>query len=146
GSTRRKELAKFVTTSPYFAKVAVNRMFDHFMGQALTKDAVDDFGEHNPVTFPDLLDQLADAWAKQYNHNPKVLIRWVCNSRPYGLSSVANPTNDKQEDEVFFPRMQLKSMSPEQLFESLMTATDAKVGQSKETRMALREEWLDKLI
>src|SRR5205807_7081138 len=37
-------------------------------------------------------------------------------------------------------------MSPEQLFESLMSATQAKVGQAKESKLKLQEEWLDKLI
>lgn len=146
GSSRRKELAKFVTKSPYFSKGYVNRMFAHFMGRGMTKDAIDDFGEHNPITFPELFDTLSDDWAKKYDHNPKVVIRWICNSKAYGLSSVASAKNDKTEDEVFFPRMLLKAMTPEQLFESLMTATDAKVGQSKESRIELRDAWLDKLI
>jgi hypothetical protein len=48
---------------------------------------------------------------------------------------------------VFFSRMLLKSMGPEQLFESLMIATMAKAGtQSKEARQALREQWLNKLV
>src|SRR5207253_9293158 len=42
--------------------------------------------------------------------------------------------------------MLLKAMTPEQLFESLMTATQAKVGQSKASRTKLREEWLAKLV
>jgi len=145
-STRRKELAKFVINSPYFAKVSLNRMWGHFFGKSFTKDNPDDFGEHNPVSHPELLESLATDWATKYKHNPKVLIRWICNSKAYGLSSVANSKNDKPEDEIFFSRMLLKSMTPEQLFESLMTATDAKVGQSKENRVALREEWLKRLV
>ena len=129
GVNRRKELAKFITTSPYFAKAFINRTWGHFFGKSFTKDNVDDFGEHNPVTNPELLDRLAEDWAKKYNHNPRELIRWICNSRAYSLASVANKTNDKPEDEVFFSRMLLKSMSPEQLFDSLMVATQAKVAQ-----------------
>ncbi len=145
-TTRRKELAKFVVGSPWFAKAHVNRMWGHFFGRSFTKDGVDDFGEHNPISHPELLDKLADDWANKYQHNPKDLIRWICNSQAYGLSSVANKTNDKAEDEALFARMQLKAMSPEQLFESLMTATDAKVGQAKESKRALREKWLESLI
>jgi hypothetical protein len=146
GSTRRKELAKFITKSPNFAKAFVNRTWGHFFGKGLTKDQVDDFGEHNPVTFPELFESLSKDWAAKYGHDPKALIRWIGNSKAYGLSSVANPNNDKPEDEIYFARMLLKPMTPEQLFESLMTATEAKVGQAKETRTALREDWLDKLI
>src|SRR5262245_22818458 len=145
-TTRRKGLAKFIIKSPYFAKVGVNRMWALFLGLSFTKIAPDDFGEHNQVSHPELLDRLAEDWAKKYDHDPKQLIRWICNSRAYGLSSVANPTNDKPDDEPFFARMLMKSMTPEQLFESLMVATQAKVAQTKESRMALKQEWLDKLI
>jgi hypothetical protein len=146
GVNRRAALANFVTTSPYFAKAFVNRTWGHFFGKSFTKDNVDDFGEHNPVTNPELLDKLSDDWAKKFNHNPKDLIRWICNSRAYSLSSIANKTNDKPEDEIFFARMLLKSMSPEQLFDSLMVATQAKVAASKDSRIELRQEWLKKLI
>ena len=145
-TTRRKELAKLIVKSPYFAKVTVNRAWAHFFGLSFTKIAPDDFGEHNLPSHPELLDHLSKDWAEKYNHDPKQLIRWICNSRAYGLSSIANPTNDKPEDETFFPRMLMKSMTPEQLFESLMVATQAKVGQSKETRIELKQDWLDKLV
>ena len=59
---------------------------------------------------------------------------------------MANETNDKQEDEKFFSRMLLKALSPEQLFESLMIATEAKAGQTKDKKRELREVWLTKLI
>jgi Protein of unknown function (DUF1549)/Protein of unknown function (DUF1553) len=156
--SRREELANFITKSPFFAKAYVNRMWGHFMGKSFTKDGADDFGDHNPPSFPSvrdedgkikelgLLDRLADDWATKYRHNPKDLVRWVCNSRAYGLSSVANKYNDKPEDEVFFARMLLKPMNPEQLFESLMTATQAKVNQNKDEKRAARKGWLDKLV
>lgn len=144
--SRRQELAKFVTTSPYFSKVFVNRMWLHFFGKSFTKDAPDDFGEHNPASHPELLDKLSEDWAKKYNHNPRDLIRWICNSRAYGLSSVAHKGNDKQEDEIFFARMLLKPMTPEQLFDSLMTASAAKIGTDKAERNALRTAWLDQLV
>lgn len=145
-TTRRKELAKFIVKSPYFAKTFVNRTWGHFFGRSFTKDAVDDFGEHNAVSHPELLEKLSDDWAKKYNHNPKDLIRWICNSRAYGLSSAANKGNDKPEDEAFFARMLLKPMTPEQMFDSLMTATEAKIGQDLEDRKALKEAWLEKLV
>ncbi|MBI2804740.1 MAG: DUF1549 domain-containing protein [Planctomycetes bacterium] len=144
--TRRDALAKFVIASPWFSKAFVNRTWGHFFGKSFTKDAVDDFGDHNPVSHPELLDKLSEDWAKKYSHNPKVLIRWICNSQAYGLSSRANKWNDKVEDETLFARMLLKPMTPEQMFESMMTATDAKLGQDKGTRLAAKEKWFDKLI
>jgi hypothetical protein len=144
-TSRRQALAQFVIKSDYFAKTFVNRMWAHFLGRGFTKD-VDDWGDHNPISHPELLDRLAKDWATRYGHNPRELIRWICNSRAYGLSSVANRTNDKTDAEPFFSRVLLKAMTPEQLFESIMTATQAQVGQTKDNRKKLREEWLSKLV
>jgi len=137
-------LADFIVKSPYFSKAFVNRMWAHFFGKSFTKDAIDDFGEHNPVTNEELLDHLAKEWAEKYNHNPRVVVRWICNSKAYGLSTQANKTNDKPEDEVFFARMLEKSLTPEQMFESMMTATQAQG--SKAEREETKERWLDNLV
>jgi hypothetical protein len=142
--SRREELAKLISKSPYFSKAYVNRMWGHFFGKSFTKDSMDDFGEHNPVTNEELLETLSKEWAENYGHNPRTLVRWICNSKAYGLSSVANKTNDKPEDEVFFSRMLEKPMSPEQMFESMMTATA--VQSSKTERAETKERWLDKLV
>src|SRR5262249_26209343 len=141
---RRQELAKFVTKSEYFAKAFVNRMWGHFFGRSFIKDP-DDFGAHNEISHPQLLDKLAKDFI-EYKYDPRALVRWIANSRAYGLSSVANPTNDKQDDDKYFSRMLLKAMSPEQLFESLMVATEAKAGQTRENKRKQREDWLGKLI
>ncbi|HYV39165.1 MAG TPA: DUF1549 domain-containing protein [Gemmataceae bacterium] len=143
--TRRQELAKKIVTSPYFAKAFVNRMWGHFFGRGFTKD-VDDFGDHSPPSHPVLLETLSKDWAAKYNHNPRELIRWICNSKAYGLESQSNKTNNKQDAEPFFSRMLLKAMTPEQLFDSLMTATDAKDGQNRDAKKKLRENWLNKLV
>jgi hypothetical protein len=92
-----------------------------------------------------LLDHLAKEF-KKYGNNPRELIRWICNSEAYNLSSVANKTNEKSDAAPFFSRMQLKAMSPEQLFESLMTATQAEAAETKDAKKKLREEWMNKLI
>src|ERR1019366_7103620 len=144
--TRREALAKMITEDPYFAKAFVNRMWGHFFGMSFIRGLVDDFHEQNPVSHPELLDKMAEDFAKSYNHNPKVLIRWICNSQAYGLSSRAHKWNDKTEDETLFARMLLKPMSPEQMFDSLMVATQAKLGQNKDDKLAAKEKWLDKLV
>jgi Protein of unknown function (DUF1553) len=92
-----------------------------------------------------LLDYLAKEF-KKYGNNPRDLIRWICNSEAYNLSSVANKTNEKADAEPFFSRMLLKAMSPEQLFESLMTATQAEAAETREAKKKLREEWMKNLI
>jgi hypothetical protein len=104
---------------------------------------VDDFNEQNAISNPELLNDLA-AKFKHYNYDMKKLIRWICNSEAYNLSCVANSTNDKPENEIFFSRQLLKALSPEQLFESLMVATQS--SQGKDEQKELRGKWLDNLV
>ena len=40
------------------------------------------------------IQKLSDDFAKKYNHNPKFLIRWICNSQAYGLKTTANSEFD----------------------------------------------------
>jgi hypothetical protein len=115
-------------------------MWAHFMGKGFTQP-FDDFNEQNQVSMPELLDELSAAY-KHYNYDQKLLIKWICNSYAYNLSSVANKSNDKEDAERFFSRMLLKVQSPEQLFESLMLATQTELKDKK----ALREQWESRLI
>jgi hypothetical protein len=143
-ATRRQQLSLLITRSPYFPKAYVNRLWGHFFGRGFT-NPVDDFGEHNPVSHPELLDELGKKF-EAYGYDTKRLIRWICNSDAYHLSSVANRTNDKPEAEPFFSRMLLKAMTPEQLFESLMVATQADMNMKRPEREKLRERWMNSLI
>ena len=121
-------------------------MWSHFFGISFTKDQEADFGEHNPVSHPDLLDRLGRDWSDKFEHSPKELIRWICNSEAYSLSSKSNPTNSNRDAKSFFSRMLLKAMTPEQLFESLMKATQAKVGKDAAKREKFRKDFLDRLV
>jgi hypothetical protein len=140
GLARREELAQRIIEHPNFPRAIVNRMWAHFMGRGFTQP-FDDFNEQNQVSMPELLDELAASY-KHYAYDQKMLIRWICNSRAYNLSCVANKSNDKEDAEKLFSRMLLKVQSPEQLFESLMLATNADAPDKK----ALREQWQSRLI
>jgi len=144
--SRREMLADLITKSPYFSKAFINRTWAHFFGTAFTKDGVADFGDHNPVSHPELLDKLAEDWGGKFGHNPKDLVRWICNSKAYGLSSIANKSNGTKESERFFARMLLKPMTPEQLFESLTQATTPQLVTSTEDQKKKKEKWLKKLV
>ncbi len=143
--SRREELARFMTDSPYFAKSYVNRMWGHFLGRGFSHP-VDDFGDHNPVAYPELLEELGNKFT-HYGHDSKRLIRWICNSEPYQLSCQANKTNDQAEHEKHFSRMLLKAMTPEQLYESLLIATRAEQkDDGPAVRRQLRQDWMSKLV
>jgi hypothetical protein len=144
GVQRREELANFLIEHEQFPKAIVNRMWGVFLGRGFV-NPVDDFNDNNQPSNPELLNEVA-ARFKHYNYDQKKLIRWICNSKPYHLSCVANKTNDKQEQEVLFSRMVLKAMSPEQLFESLMVATRSEVAENKDAKKDARNAWLGSLI
>jgi len=142
--SRREFLANVITNEEQFAKAYVNRMWGHFFGRGMNENPpVDDFGEHNKVVHPEMLDKLAKDFSGTGRYDPKNLIRWICSSRAYNLSVVATASNKAAEAEPFFSRMLLKAMSPEQLFESLMVATAG--GESKDARKAKRERWMNLL-
>ncbi len=140
---RRLELSKFITESRnlQFSRAFVNRMWGYFMGQGIV-NPVDDFGDHNAATHPELLDQLAvDFIASGYD--VKALVRWIAASRPYQLSSTMTRSNE--QDEHLFSRYLLKPMSPEQLFDSLITATSAHKT-AGEAPDKLRAQWLGQFV
>lgn len=144
GRERREKLAEYVEDHENFPKAVVNRVWAVFFGRGFV-NPIDDFNDNNQPSNPELLDELS-ARFKHYNYDMKKLIRWICNSNAYQLSYVANRTNDKPEHEALFSRMILKSMSPEQLFESLMTATNAEATETKEGKKKLRDQWMNRLI
>jgi hypothetical protein len=142
GFNRREKLAELILNHENFPKAYVNRLWAHFFGRGFT-NPIDDFNEQNQPSHPELLNELAIKF-KHYGYNQKDLIRWICNSKPYQLKATANPTNDKSDAEVFFSRMLLKPMSPEQLFESLMVATGQNLNTADKRQQ--RERWMNRLI
>lgn len=143
GSPRRQELARFLIQDEYFAKSFVNRMWARYMGRGFT-NPVDDFGEHNPVSHPELLDRLAQDFITS-GYDVHRLITWIMSSKPYQLTSVANATNIKSDAEPYFSRMLLKTMSPEELVESIFTATNyiqMRYARNPQARRDTEAEWL----
>jgi len=124
--SRRAVLARLLTAHPSFPKAIVNRVWGQLFGRGLNEQpAVDDFGEHNPLVHPRLLERLSEAFA-EVGYDLKLLYTWVCTSDAYGLTSSTNSTNEKPEADVFFSRMLLKALTPEQMLESLWVATRGK--------------------
>jgi hypothetical protein len=88
----------------FFAASLVNRYWKHFFGRGLV-DPEDDMRETNPATNPELLDALAkDFVASKFDL--KQLVRTICKSSTYHLSSVPNRYNaaDKQGFSRYYPR------------------------------------------
>lgn len=102
----RRSLADWMATpdNPYFARTMANRMWGHFFGHGIIHP-IDDARSTNPPSNPELLDALArDFVANKYD--VKHLIRVICNSAAYSISSVPNENNrdDAQSYARYYPR------------------------------------------
>jgi hypothetical protein len=89
----RQVLAQWMTAddNPFFAKVAVNRLWADLMGRGLV-EPVDDLRATNPPSNGPLLDALAAEFRRlKFDH--KAMIRTIMTSYAYGLSSLPNETN-----------------------------------------------------
>lgn len=92
GEDPREALADWITKdNPYFAQVAVNRVWADLMGRGLV-DPVDDLRATNPPSNPALLAALADDFRAQ-GYDFKKLIRRIMTSYVYSLSSLPNERN-----------------------------------------------------
>ncbi|MDY3553362.1 DUF1549 and DUF1553 domain-containing protein [Gemmata sp. JC717] len=144
--TRRQTLAEWVVQHDNFEKALVNRMWGHLFGRGLQKDAtVDDFKSDNEIVHPELLTYLGEQF-KQYNHDMKKLLEWLCTSDVYQLSHVAVKGQADPKFDPFFARMPLKALSPEVLFDSLSLATRAESRLKDAEYKALKASWTGKLV
>jgi hypothetical protein len=132
GVDRRAELAKLITEPAgdepaQLAQAMVNRTWSHFFGYGFTRP-VDDMGPHNPASHPELLKRLSREFVAA-NYDVKQLIRWIVSSEAYQLSSQygeKNRIDDPAAGEMpLFSHMYLKSMQAEQLYDSLIVASNA---------------------
>jgi hypothetical protein len=141
---RRAELGKLISDpkNDALAKAFVNRMWAHFLGRGFVHP-VDDFGPHNPPSHPELLDQLAKDF-QESGYDVKKLCRWIMASRAYQLSSIRTKGSEKEEG--LFSAMQLKPMTPEQLFDSLLSATMAHRAGSGDEGGKRRDAWMRQFL
>jgi hypothetical protein len=146
---RRQELARFVVSSPEFARAMVNRMWGHFLGYGFTKP-VDDMGPHNAPVLPEVLDRLAEEF-RMRSYDVKELIRPIVLSEAYSLSSSAGRKNAKDDptlgEKPLFSRFYLRQMRAEELYQSLLVATRAdQTRGSKAAQERARREWLEQFV
>ncbi|RIK75722.1 MAG: hypothetical protein DCC67_14910 [Planctomycetota bacterium] len=141
---RRRELARLILDSPAVEAAAVNRLWAHFFGHGFTKP-VDDMGSHNPASHPELLQELAAEFRKS-GFDYKRLMRWIVLSEAYALSSklaAGNAEDDPAQGRPpLFSRFYVRQMQPEQLYDSLLAATEADAGLKKAERDAMKRQWL----
>jgi len=103
-----------------FSRALVNRMWAHFFGRGLVHP-VEEMNERNRPSHPELLDALAREFTAR-GFDPKWLIRTICASRAYQLSS-RRPRGIPPAAEKFLPYALTRGMSPDELFDSIVEAT-----------------------
>ena len=121
GADRRQVLAEWLTApdNPYFARNLSNLVWAHFFGKGII-EPVDDVRVSNPASNPELLDKLA-AQLTAYGYDFKKLVRDICLSRTYQLSSVPNETN--AGDDRNFAHSAVRRIRAEILLDALSAVT-----------------------
>ncbi|MGY8747083.1 MAG: DUF1549 domain-containing protein [Pirellulales bacterium] len=142
---RRKELANMMIESPFLTRSIVNRMWAHFLGYGFTAP-VDDLGPHNIPSNPELLEFLSEEF-RRAEFDLRKLISWVTLSKPYSLSSKRSSSNQSDDpllgESPKFSHFYLRQMEAEQLYESMMVATEAiELQGSYEEREQKKNTWL----
>ncbi|HET6328390.1 MAG TPA: DUF1549 domain-containing protein [Planctomycetaceae bacterium] len=124
GKDRRDILAKWLASpkNPYFAKNLANIVWAHFFGRGIIQE-VDDVRVSNPAVNAELLDELGTKFT-EYHYDFKRLVKDICASRTYQLSTEVNPTN--VDDHRNFAHAELRRMRAEVMLDCISQATDTK--------------------
>ncbi|MBL8892273.1 MAG: DUF1549 domain-containing protein [Planctomycetaceae bacterium] len=122
GQDRREVLAKWLASpeNPYFARNLSNMVWAHFFGKGIIND-VDDVRVSNPAVNEPLLEALSSRFT-EYKYDFKQLVRDICNSRTYQLSTELNESN--ASDETNFSRRYLNRMRAEVMLDVISQVTD----------------------
>lgn len=124
GRDRREVLAEWLASpeNPYFAKNLANIVWSHFFGRGIVQE-VDDVRVSNPPVNGLLLDALAQHFI-EYKYDFKRVVRDICTSRTYQLSTVTNDTNSF--DDRNFSHATLRRIRAEVLLDCITQATETK--------------------
>ena len=124
GRDRRVIMAEWLTSpdNPYFSKNLANIVWAHFFGRGIVHE-VDDVRVSNPPVNQELLAELGTKFT-EYNFDFKELVRDICNSRTYQLSTATNATNES--DEANFSHATLRRIRAEVLLDVISRITETK--------------------
>ncbi len=124
GKDRRVVLAKWLASpeNPYFATNLANIVWGHFFGQGII-DPVDDVRISNPASNPELLVELGKKFT-EYKYDFKKLVRDICTSRTYQLSTQPNKSNEG--DTRNFAKAPLRRIKAETFLDCISQVTETK--------------------
>lgn len=117
----RVRLAEWLTApdNPWFAQLAANRLWKHYLGRGLVEPE-DDLRTTNPPTNKPLLAWLSEQVVAQH-FDLKAVSRLILNSRVYQLSNIPNDTNF--DDEQNFSHYRVKRLPAEVLLDAISEVT-----------------------
>jgi hypothetical protein len=121
GQDRREVLAKWLASpdNPWFATNLANIVWAHFLGKGII-DEVDDVRISNPSVNQPLLNELGKKFT-EYNYDFRQLVKDICNSRTYQLSTATNESN--ATDHTNFAHAELRRMRAEVLLDCITQVT-----------------------
>lgn len=113
----RQYLVDWMTApdNPFFARALVNRYWKHFFGQGIVNPE-DDLRVTNPPSNPELLDALAQSFIDS-GFDMKQLVRTICRSSAYQLSS--QPTEFNDRDKQNFSSFMTRRLTAEVLSDAI---------------------------
>ena len=121
GKDRRTVMAQWLASpeNDFFAKNLANIVWAHFFGKGII-EPVDDVRVSNPPVNAELLDELGRKFT-EYKYDFKKLVRDICTSRTYQLSTQMNESN--ASDTRNFSHASLRRMRAEVLLDSISQVT-----------------------
>jgi hypothetical protein len=124
GKDRREVLSKWLASpeNPYFATNLANIVWAHFFGKGIV-DPVDDVRISNPASNPELLAELGKRFT-DYKYDFRKLVRDICTSRTYQLSTETNESNEL--DITNFSHASVRRIRAEVLLDCISEVTETK--------------------
>jgi Protein of unknown function (DUF1549)/Protein of unknown function (DUF1553) len=124
GRDRREVLAEWLASpdNPYFATNLANIVWANFFGQGIIHE-VDDVRVSNPASNPELLAELGKRFTG-YRYDFKKLVKDICLSRTYQLSTRPTPSNEG--DTRNFARGPIRRIRAETMLDCITQVTETK--------------------
>ncbi|HTK75796.1 MAG TPA: DUF1553 domain-containing protein, partial [Gemmataceae bacterium] len=124
GRDRREVLAEWLASpeNPYFATNLANIVWGSLFGQGIIHE-VDDVRVSNPASNPELLAELGKKFT-EYKYDFKKLVKDICMSRTYQLSTKATPSNEG--DTRNFARGPIRRIRAETMLDCITQVTETK--------------------
>ncbi|MCA9179392.1 MAG: PSD1 domain-containing protein [Planctomycetales bacterium] len=122
----RLQLAEWITheNNPLFARVMVNRIWQHHFGRGLV-GTENDFGRRGQIpTHPELLDWLASRF-RESGYSVKAMHRLIMNSDAYGRSTEFNQhAAERDPDARLLWRFNRRRLSAEEIRDAMLAVAD----------------------